>query len=162
MTESKQRYELEYQLSLQVFLVLFWLFLISFILEPQHFLMQDGTCNEGHTLLLTERFRMQWTIPDAYYSLTMQLHQLLADIHSLMGSSCHADVLLLCKNGKRIPAHKALLACRCPRLSEVCACLPSIFVRWLELWFDMQQISCKKFVVVDVTMHIFPRLDSHD
>ena len=44
---------------------------------------------------------------------------LLTDLSSLVGSQLCSDVIITAGDGRGIPAHSAILACRCPMLAEV-------------------------------------------
>lgn len=44
---------------------------------------------------------------------------LLSDLSSLVGSQLCSDVVITVADGRGIPAHSAILACRCPLLAEV-------------------------------------------
>ena len=44
---------------------------------------------------------------------------LLSDLSSLVGSQLCSDVIITAGDGRGIPAHSAILACRCPMLAEV-------------------------------------------
>ena len=46
---------------------------------------------------------------------------LLSDLSSLVGSQLCSDVIITVDDGRGIPAHSAILACRCPMLAEVSA-----------------------------------------
>ncbi|KAL5459862.1 hypothetical protein EMCRGX_G033247 [Ephydatia muelleri] len=47
------------------------------------------------------------------------VERLLADLHGLLGSTSFSDVVMVTRNGTRIPSHAAILSSRCPSLREV-------------------------------------------
>lgn len=47
------------------------------------------------------------------------VHTLIQDLRSLLQSGLFSDVTILTAEGKKIPAHSSILACRCPAMTKV-------------------------------------------
>ena len=62
---------------------------------------------------------MAHTLPSRPPTLPRGVRTLLSDLSSLIGSQLCSDVVITVADGRGIPAHSAILACRCPILVEV-------------------------------------------
>ena len=67
------------------------------------------------------------------------VQRLLSDYSSLVGSQLCSDVIISTGDGRGIPAHSAILACRCPMLAEVYS--PNCRTVYIQASCTVQYIS---------------------